>query len=276
MSDRVAVLAASIELILVFTGLSFSWRFVLSPSARARRQPSSLPAWDAPVHEFLLFLFVILFGAMTAAFIAGGYVDRLAFVGDQVTVLNGTAAQLGMLAGIGAYRFGFERGRNQPASPTTGVLASGGATFLIALPVLTVTSLAWQELLKRCGLPAERQDLIEMFAHIDSPMLLVIMITLAIGMAPVTEELLFRAGLFRYFRTRMPRWLALGAPALVFALLHVNWETLEGFASIAPLMVLAIIFSLAYERTGRIGTSMVAHALFNLNTILLIFAGVGI
>ena len=73
----------------------------------------------------------------------------------------------------------------------------------------------------------------------------------------------------------MPRWAALLIPALLFASLHVNWVTLEGLASFAPLAVLAIMFSLAYERTGHIGTPMVAHALFNLNTVILIFAGVG-
>ena len=115
-----------------------------------------------------------------------------------------------------------------------------------------------------------------MFVHADSPLLLAVMITLAIVIAPLAEELVFRAGLFRYFRTRMPRWIALTVPALIFATLHVNWTTLDGFASLAPLTALAIIFSLAYERTGRIGTSIVAHGLFNLNTILLIFSGVGV
>ena len=42
-------------------------------------------------------------------------------------------------------------------------------------------------------------------------------------------------------------------------------------ASLAPLVVLAVAFSLAYERTGHIGTAIVAHALFNLNTVILIF-----
>lgn len=38
--------------------------------------------------------------------------------------------------------------------------------------------------------------------------------------------------------------------------------------------MLAVIFSLAYERTGHIGTPIVAHALFNLNTVLLILSGI--
>jgi membrane protease YdiL (CAAX protease family) len=36
-----------------------------------------------------------------------------------------------------------------------------------------------------------------------------------------------------------------------------------------------VIFSLAYERTGRIAVPIIAHGLFNLNTIILILAGVG-
>ena len=34
-------------------------------------------------------------------------------------------------------------------------------------------------------------------------------------------------------------------------------------------------FRLAYERTGRIGTTVVAHCLFNLNTIAMVLLGLG-
>ena len=61
---------------------------------------------------------------------------------------------------------------------------------------------------------------------------------------------------------------------MIFAALHVDWTTLDGFASFAPLVTLAVVFSIAYERTGNIGTVMVAHALFNLHTVALIFLGV--
>jgi membrane protease YdiL (CAAX protease family) len=42
-------------------------------------------------------------------------------------------------------------------------------------------------------------------------------------------------------------------------------------ASFAPLVVLGIVFSLTYERTGRIGTAIVAHALFNSYSVIRIF-----
>ena len=69
-------------------------------------------------------------------------------------------------------------------------------------------------------------------------------------------------------RTRLPRWAALVIPSCLFGALHGN------LASFAPLVALGIIFSLAYERTGRIATTMIAHGLFNLNTIALILCGV--
>jgi membrane protease YdiL (CAAX protease family) len=42
-----------------------------------------------------------------------------------------------------------------------------------------------------------------------------------------------------------------------------------------PLTGLACVFCLAYERTGLIGTVIVAHALFNLNTMFMVLTGVG-
>jgi uncharacterized protein len=275
-SESLAAIAATVEVILIFWGLVLLWRLAISPAARAQRMPPVLPAWDAPIHEFLLFFFLIMFGAMLSGFIASGFTDRLGLIGNEVTVFNGAAFQIGMLGGIAAFHFRPQRTLPEKPPVPPNVFVTGGATFLIALPVLTTTGIAWEAFLKLCGLPAERQDLIGMFASVDSPFLMIVMITLAIVTAPISEELVFRAGLFRYFRTRMPRGVALVAPALFFAVLHVNWQTMEGLASVGPLVMLAIIFSLAYERTGRIGTSMVAHALFNLNTILLIFSGVGL
>jgi membrane protease YdiL (CAAX protease family) len=276
MSDPISALVAGLELILIFAGLVFLWRLGVSPTARTRVVAVRLPAWDVPITDFLLFLLLVLCGSMVAAIAAGVAVKRLPLSGDAVTVFNGAAAQLGMLGGVAAHRFGIRRPSGDPVGPSTGILTSGAVTFLVSLPLLTATSLAWQAFLQLCGLPAERQDLIGMFVHADSPLLLGIMITLAIAIAPVAEEMVFRAGLYRYFRTRMPRWIALVVPSLIFATLHVNWKTLDGFASLAPLTVLAVIFSLAYERTGRIGTAIVAHGLFNLNTILLILSGVGV
>jgi membrane protease YdiL (CAAX protease family) len=147
---------------------------------------------------------------------------------------------------------------------------------LIAVPVVTVVNVTWVEVIKYLGLPAEQQDLVRLFTQAKDPALITLFIVFATIVAPVAEELLFRATMFRYLRTRIPRWIALFVPGTIFALLHVNWQTpaLEGLPSLLPLITLAVIFSIAYERTGQIATAIVAHSLFNMLTILLVFLGV--
>jgi membrane protease YdiL (CAAX protease family) len=258
-----ATIAIAVELTLTAGGLVLLWRVALSPAARARPRPAGLRAWDLSLPEFLTFLVLVMAGSFIAAAAAGLACKALELHRNAAAVLNGSAAQLGMLAGVLLHRRG-QAGADGASEPSwRGVLTSGATTFLISIPLLLATAHAWEFLLKLAGLPAERQDLIGMFAEIDSPVLLAIMIGLAVLIAPLTEELVFRAGVFRYLRTRVPRPIAFLLPAVVFALLHVNWHTLQGLASFAPLVVLGVVFSLTYERTGRIGTAIVAHALFN-------------
>jgi membrane protease YdiL (CAAX protease family) len=276
MRASLTTVVAGLEITLAVVGAVLLWRLVLSPAARAERELPRLRRWEIRPSDFLLFLFLVMAGAFFATVLAGSLKQFLPFRGDAVTVFHGAAAQLGMLAGVVAYWTRVERVRPAPAPGGVNIFTSGAATFLVALPILIATAKAWETFLQMSGLPTERQDLIRMFANADSPWLLGIMIALAVVIAPLTEELVFRGGLFRYFRAHMPRWVALLAPALFFAVLHVNRETGEGLASLAPLTVLAIVFSVAYERTGHIGTPIVAHALFNLNTVLLVLSGVGL
>jgi uncharacterized protein len=276
MSFSFANIAGTLEVAIAAAGVVLLWRLVLSPAARAVRVPPALPRWNASLADFLTFIFFVVGGTFFAAAAAGFAAKSLPIRGDAMTVFSGAAAQLGMLGGVWLYWSRPERGRPQAPRSGPGVFASGAATFLVSLPILLLAANLAELFIKALGLPTERQSLIAMFANADSPLLLTIMITLAVVIAPLTEELVFRAGLFRYLRSWAPRWVALGVSAVLFASLHVNWVTLEGLTSFAPLVALAVMFSLAYERTGKIGTPIVAHALFNLNTIVLIFSGVGV
>jgi membrane protease YdiL (CAAX protease family) len=261
-------IAVGLELSLLLSGAWLTWRLVLSPSARAERKPPVLAAWEISLADFFLFLWFVIIGGLAVQIGASQIFKRTSLDAEQRLIFVGGAFHFGMLAGMAAFRL-FVR-RPKPTAPlvTLHPAISGAATFLISLPAVALVSFAWQALLELCGIPAEKQDLIDLFANAKSPGLLLFMAALATLIAPVTEELLFRHGLFRYARTRLPRWAALGLPACLFGALHAN------LASFAPLVTLGLIFSLAYERTGRIGTTMVAHALFNLNTIVLILSGV--
>jgi membrane protease YdiL (CAAX protease family) len=269
MSELPAQIAIGLELALILNGAWLLWRIVLSPSARAERVAPRLLDWKISGTDFLLFLWCVVIGGLAAQLGLGQLLKHADLTSTQRLIYVGGGFQLGMLAGIALFRLILQR--NAPIDPPLVTLhpaISGIATFLISLPVLSIVSIVWQYVLQLCGIPAEKQDLIDIFANAKSPGLLAYMVCLATVIAPLTEEMLFRGGLFRYARTRLPRWAALLVPALLFGALHAN------LASFAPLVVLGIIFSLAYERTGRIGTTIVAHGLFNLNTIVLILCGV--
>ncbi len=256
-----------LELGLIAVGLVTIWLVALSPTARARRAatPPALTPWDAPLSDFFLFLWLTLCGGILSQLIASQILRLRKFSEDGQLIVANASLELGMLAGIAFYRFRYAlREPRTPASPARVVL-SGIVTFLIALPVVDLVGLFWQLGLTQLGLPLDRQDMIGRLANANSPRLLIAMIALATITAPIVEELIFRAGFFRFFRTRLPRWAALLVPACLFAALHLN------LATFAPLVALGIVFSLAYERTGRIGTAMIAHGLFNAHTVALIF-----
>ncbi len=273
MRTALADLVRGLELAFALAGAILLWRLVLSPSARAARVPARLKPWVAPAPDFAIFLLFVLAGFFIGPTVGSLIARALELRGDTLSAFLGAGAQFGMLAGAALYWTRPEHAASAPALFHRDDLAAGAATFLIAMPVLIAVQNSCEALLKLLGLPTEKQELIGMFANADSAWLLASMLSLAIVIAPLAEELVFRAGFFRYFHARLPRWAALLIPAVIFGVPHVNWQTLQGLSAFVPLIVLAVIFSLAYERTGRLGTSIVAHALFNLNTVILIFSG---
>ncbi len=281
MADTTTLIVGSFELALLCAGVVLLYRLLADRQRRAALRQRRLPAWTAPLSDFFLFLFLIYVGFVAFGLGSAALTKNLNVEGDPAKIWQSAATQLGMLGGC--LGFALLRRSPKPTAPITedknaGLLGSnsivsGIAVFLIIVPIVVVVARGWELVLKLCHLPVDKQDLIGMFANTKSPWTLAIMITLAVVIAPITEEMVFRGGIFRYLRTRMPRWIAMLGPALVFAALHVNWSTLQGLSSLAPLLALAVVFSLAYEHTGRIGTVIVAHALFNLNTVLVVLSG---
>lgn len=80
--------------------------------------------------------------------------------------------------------------------------------------------------------------------------------------APLVEELFFR-GLLQQALARF-RWVALVVQGLVFGSLHLTpAEGLGNVGIIAGLAVLGMVFGYAAQRTGRLGTAVIGHAIFN-------------
>eukprot|EP01035_Chromulina_nebulosa_P004074 gene4074-5566_t len=219
------VLATALELALIVAGVVLLWRHAFSPAARATPAPANLPTWDGPFSDFLLFLWLVIAGGVVLPMIVQP-LARLTPLGETARIMIVNAAfQLGMLGGALGYHRTLGRHRPRPPARLGAALASGLTTFLISLPLVVLVGLLWLGVMKLIGLPPDRQDLVRLFTETKSPVLLVFMIVLATVLAPVTEELIFRAGMFRFARTRLPRWAALLLPACCFAALHNHFAT---------------------------------------------------
>jgi membrane protease YdiL (CAAX protease family) len=254
-----------VQLGLGLAGLALLWRLVLAPAARAQPAVAGLARWEIPPLDFALHAWSVLAAGIFAQLAAGTAATSAGLTGDAYLVAAAPAMPAGMLlacavlqrrarAAGGAALFGGGFGR------------AGAATFMVALPPMMGVAVGWVWLLEAVGLPAERQEVVDGFLRMESPVLRAGLALHAIVLAPLAEEWVFRGVLFRFARGRLPRWGALLLPAAVWAALH-------GLTAFAPLLALGVVLSLAYERTGNLAVPVFAHALFNLNTISLLLAG---
>ena len=265
------------EAAMLLCGLWLIWKFAVSKKGRASRY-LRLSEWRLPPLDFACFIAFAFLGAATVGSAAAYALRPLRLGNDSAMVASGAIMHLGILVGLAAFFLIYgSKARRVGAPPAPyPVFLSGAVTFLIALPAVFAASSVWELVLHWLGLPDEKQDMVDILQNSHSWMLKGSLVLVATVIVPVTEETVFRAGLFRYFRTRVPRWMTILLTSALFGALHVSWsDNLSGLPSLVPLFVLAVIFCLAYERTGRIGTTMVAHALFNLNTFVLVIAGIG-
>lgn len=272
-----ALAAAGFEIAVLLCGIWMIWRHVLSRRGREGAKPR-LGGWTLPGIDFACLLAFAFLGPAIVGAVTGYILTPSRLGADGALVAGSAAMHAGILVGVASFYLVFgERVRAPaPATPAPSAFKSGVVTFLVAMPLVLGASVAWEFVLNRMGLPEEKQQLVDLLENTHSMTLKLSLLSVATLVVPITEEVVFRAGFFRYFRTRAPRWTVILLTSALFAALHLSWDRhLEGLPSVAPLFLLAVVFCLAYERTGNIGTTIVAHALFNLNMFILIVAGIG-
>jgi membrane protease YdiL (CAAX protease family) len=87
---------------------------------------------------------------------------------------------------------------------------------------------------------------------------------LAVALAPVIEELMFRGILYRWIRDRGRPRLALWGSALLFGLIHFN------LLALVPLTLFGALLAWLYQRSGNLVLPIFTHAFFNLINLLAI------
>lgn len=274
-STPLGTAAVILEVVLCVAGVAVLIWLLASARGRALRVRRLAP-WSISGLEFACFALAGISGSFVASALAGLVSRWIKLSADASTVAGSAVMEGGFLLGVLAFYVRSRRGQPRARPRVAYSLWTGAVTFAIAMPLVFLSSNLWEWLLARLGLPHERQALLDVLEGTQSTGLRWAFLGIATLLVPVVEELVFRGGLFRYFSAQFPRWFALSFSALLFGAPHVEWShRLEGLPSLAPLVVLAYLFSLAYEVTGCLGTTIVAHALFNLNMIGLVLAGVG-
>jgi len=97
----------------------------------------------------------------------------------------------------------------------------------------------------------------------------------AVIAAPIVEEMVFRGVVMRGLRSRLPVVVVIVLQGVLFGVAHV--DPVRGVGNIGLVMVLSgvgIAFGIAATVLGRIGPSIVAHAIFNGAVLLLVLSGV--
>ena len=118
-------------------------------------------------------------------------------------------------------------------------------------------------LLRKIGIEPQEQEAVMIFRS-GTPLEIAILIPCTVILAPVGEEFCFRYALFRKPEQHLGFFPAALIASLIFAAAHLNLQVMPA------LFLLGLWLSWLYRRTGSLLAAMIAHALFNGMSILLI------
>lgn len=144
-----------------------------------------------------------------------------------------------------------------PALPLAVALRYGVIAYLAMIPMIVFASLVSQGVLSARGIPPTMQDVALLLTAEHSLGAQSYLVFLAIVLAPLFEETVFRGVLLPLIARRFGLGVAVVTTSILFSAIHFH------LYSAAPLFVVAAAFSLAYVYTGSLWVPVVMHGLFN-------------
>ncbi len=131
--------------------------------------------------------------------------------------------------------------------------------LLSVYPVIILVQLTMQKIY---GPNAAPQEILQFLTNSPGLKERLLLVFLAVVIAPLAEETIFRGFIYGAVRQYFGRWPAILLSAAVFALIHAHVPALLG------LFILAVFLTLVYERTGSLWASIMLHSIFNAVTIV--------
>jgi membrane protease YdiL (CAAX protease family) len=141
------------------------------------------------------------------------------------------------------------------------VLSTGTILLFAAYPLIYIADALTRRLL---GEGLSKQEIIQLFNASQTLPQRITIIVMAVALAPMAEEFMFRFFLYGVLKRYFGRFVGLIVNASLFAAVHTH------LPSFGPLFVLGSCFTIAYEWSGSILVPMTMHALFNALTLTLL------
>lgn len=142
--------------------------------------------------------------------------------------------------------------------------------FLMCLPLIWIASLIWTHLLTALEAAGaidafEPQALITLFQDGGDPIAISLLVALAILLAPIVEEIVFRGCVYRFLKSQTTLLPAQILSGCVFSFMHGN------LMSFVPLVIVGVFLARVYEKSGNLMVAIWFHAFFNAFSLLMLF-----
>ena len=258
MSGFLTAIAAVMNALFVLAGI---YIYISLIRQIAVREPG-VPAEGEKTFGLPDVVLAVMLGSLFAmnVFFASGQTGKIE-LRTQDLIANGLIS-VGLMLFVGA----FLRIRGMSVSSLAGfskvgfgrTLVTGGILLFASYPLIFVADLVTRRFL---GGDSSKQGIVEMFNESQTLQQRVFIIILAVAIAPMVEEFVFRFFLYGVVRRYLGRAVGLAANSLLFAAVHAH------VPSAVPLFVLGACFTVAYEWSGSILVPMAMHALFNSLTL---------
>ncbi len=139
----------------------------------------------------------------------------------------------------------------------------GVQTYAVAVPIIILVSLISTYFIDQN--PLESSPIFTLLIDGDSPFTFISVFVMAIILAPIFEEVLFRGLLFRLLQSKWSTELAALVTSVVFGAIHFS------LYAFLPITVFGMVLAWGYQKSNSLITPIVAHALWNATTLLSIY-----
>lgn len=238
--------------------------------AKNRRDVRAFPWWLWVAAAFIVYSGVIV----------GSSLARMALQGEQNehkvrAITTAAGFVFAIVSGLVLMRFASDKSKRTGMQMATGDLRRGVVAFLIAVPFVLGTSVVSTMLYTKINQKAPdnaAHELLRLYRENPNDIWVWVLLGSAVLLAPVVEELMYRAFLQTGFLAATKRaWVAILGTSVLFTLAHIGTPDKPNvpWHALPTLFVLSLGMGVAFERSGRIGVPILMHVLFNASNVVI-------